>query len=328
MSEKSQEVVPSTPVTYPPTPDLEYTISRIRYYPPDESGVEQIQNIDITRKGYGHVFNGTVEEAKAEGFVFGEPDPVEVEDAVPPMQFDVTITHVSGEPVKVSGIKYNRRTNEVEAIKIASLGTGDRLFTGTIDEARAAGFTLDVIPIVEEGPEVAEFPLTDMAERISILEGDAKQSQGIIDNLQHELSRANERVAALSRRAVEVAEHRDETLRQWAVEKVAKGNLTRAVANEMLDLFGIENVPGKFSGDAVFLDGSRIEAIVFEADDEDDWESKVRDALEIGTVRVKYEVTIQDADTTRSVKVDDDNSDYSPDESDSWVSFENVEEVE
>lgn len=256
----NSKITTSTKVTFPNSPDI-FSISRICYEEPTGA----VESLDILRRGFGHVFSGTIEQAEAEGWIF----------------------HVE---------------NEVTMEEINTL----------------------LGPDLEPQP----LPLSDLPEKIAMLEGRLEEKQGVIDNLQHELSRANERVEKFRQQVQDVINGRNETLRQWAVEKVAKGNVTRAVANELLDQFAIDNVPGKYTGDAIFLDGSRIEGIVFEADDEGDWKGKVRDALEVGAVRVKYEVTIRDDEASHSVKVDEYDSYYAPDEEDSWVYFESIEEVQ
>jgi hypothetical protein len=319
-------ITPSTKVTHPNEPDARYSISRMRYV--EATGA--IESLDIIRMAYGHVFTGTVEQAEAQGFIFHV-------DAPTSLEFHSKASHVSGEPCKVRGIKWSQEKQEVEMIRIDSLVTGLDIFTGTIDEARAAGFTIEVeripddLPVAEVGPEVEELPLTDLAalvaeneETIALLRAEIDQQRNSMETLQNELSKANSRVETFRN----MVSKQDDTVTEWAKRMVEQQKLRRADANVLMDALNVPNLPGKFSGTVIFLDGSRLEAVVFEADDEDGWKDRVRDSLEVGTVRVKYEVTLSDDDTTRTIKVDEDNSDYSPDENDSWIDFEDIEEVE
>jgi hypothetical protein len=253
-------ITPSTKVTYPATPDIQYGISRMRYV--EETGV--IESLDILRKGYGHVFSGTVEQAEAEGFIFHVEPEVTVEEV-----------------------------NDMLGI--------------------------EPLPLTDLAELVAEHEQT-----IALLRAEIDQQRDSMETLNNELSKANGRVESFRN----VVNKQDDTVTEWAKKMVEQQKLRRADANVLMDALNIANLPGKYSGTVIFLDGSRIENVLFEADDEDGWKDRVRDSIEIGTVRVKYEVTIDDEDTPKRITVDEDNSDYSPDENDSWIDFEDIEEVE
>jgi hypothetical protein len=227
----------------------------------------------------------------------------------------------------ISRMRYVEETGAIENLDILRKSFGN-VFTGTVEQAESEGFIFHVEPqvTVEEvndmlGIEPQPLPLTDLPERIAVLEAKVAQNLNTITTLQHELSKANERVTVFRTgcgNAERTLQEFKTSVRDNVIAAMAEHTLCREGVNAFLESLDLDPVKAGFMVTVETPNGTVIGCVEVSGDD---CQGDADKAIEYVKERIESEIDKVDVDMTITINgSEDSNSEQITTDDDALVS--------